>query len=194
PGGCSEHLGHELAAENRRHECAKCGAQTKNHRHPEGQSEIAHGQAKSESADTPKKSKEERPEQRRSRSLMQHDQQIFGKKPRQDPWRDDPTEEATREPEGFPCPALHAFVRHIKAAGRKPSQPMIDNSDYRVSSHVCLVVTSGKLLRAVALRGPASNLAAAQRNPSSRAASGRSPRATPCPRGLARNPRSRDIR
>jgi len=88
--------------------------------HTDRQSEIAHRQSEGQAADSPEESEEEGPEESLCRCFGQNGQQVSCEKAAENPWGDDPAEEAAHEPVRFPGPALHTAIRHVEAAEAKP--------------------------------------------------------------------------
>ena len=138
PGRRPHDLGHEFTAENGRDQRPEGGAEAQHDRHPQRQSEIAHGQAKGEAADPPQQTEEECPENDRARSFVEHRQQVPGHEQGKEPGSDDPAEEAAGQPECFPGPSLYSTIGHIKAAGGQTAQPVIQHANYGIWIHIIL--------------------------------------------------------
>ena len=91
--------------------------------HAQRHSQVAHGQAEGEAAQSPQHAEKINPEKRRCGRAVQHGKQITRHQPGHHPGHDDPANHSSGQPVGLPRPAAHLPVRHVEAGrGHPPSQ------------------------------------------------------------------------
>ena len=73
---------------------------------------------------------------------MQNRSEIVGHGQSQDPGHNDPTEESTYKPIGFPRPNLHSAIWHIEAARRETAEPVEQNTDGGIRIHLRIAIAA----------------------------------------------------
>src|ERR1700720_4102890 len=113
----AKHFGRKLATKNRWHQRSECGGVPQSDGHTKRHTEVAHGQAERETAEAPQNTENVGPSKTAVGRLAKNGSQIACHDQAHDPRHDNPTEETTDEPIGFPGPTLHTPVGNIETAG-----------------------------------------------------------------------------
>ena len=113
-----------------RHQRAEYRAKAKNYGAAKRDAQIAHAQAVSKAADTPKQAHQVGPADNACTGISDDIGKAGYSEPRRQRRHDEPGKQPAHDPETFPGPALYLFVRYIKTSrGKAPDEVEYDAED-----------------------------------------------------------------
>jgi len=133
-GARAQDFREKLAAKNGRHERAERGGVAERDGHAERHPEVAHGEAKRETAESPEDAEDVSPENTLARRFLEDLKKVGGHEESEHPGSDDPTEKSADEPVSFPGPTFDGAKGNVKAARSQAAEPVEDHADCRIGN------------------------------------------------------------